>query len=288
MPSTHFSRRFFLLTALAASLGCRAEKRAHASSAKRIVSLSPNTTETVFALGCGDRLVGRSYYCDYPPEVTKLPSVGGYVDPSLEAILELRPDLIVGARGPSGSRLAKTLESRGIECFLPSTESVDEILSMIRGLGTRLRVKEKARELTASIQKELASIKVAVANQPRPRTLLVFGQAPIVVAGPNSFPDEMLVLAGCQNVVTQGVRYPTVGLETILGLNPDLIIDASMAGGRQYAPLSTDLPGWASVPAVKKGKVVRIDDDRIMRPGPRLAEGVNVLAHASHPGSNLK
>jgi iron complex transport system substrate-binding protein len=95
--------------------------------ASRVVSLSPSTTETMFAIGAGASLVGRSRYCDYPPEVTKLPQVGGYVDPSFEAILALRPDLVTGARGPAGTAITDRLEARGVATFFPETESFSAI-----------------------------------------------------------------------------------------------------------------------------------------------------------------
>jgi iron complex transport system substrate-binding protein len=251
------------------------------------VSITPNTTEAVFALGAGSRMVGRSRYCDYPPEASKLPSVGGYVDPSLEAILALRPDLVVGARGPIGRSLVDKLEVRGTVCYFPPTESVEEIFAMIVGLAEHLDLRPEGSRLVDSIRDRLGRVHKSVEGRPQPRTLLVFGQAPISVAGPGSFPAEMLALAGCKNAVDSGSRYPTLGFETILGLDPDLIIDATMAGGRTAEPIDVKRAGWASVRAVREGRIVRLDDDRILRPGPRLAEGVALLARHAHQGVQI-
>src|SRR5258707_15896998 len=110
-----FIRQFTI--ALALTFASCARKSMPVASIPRIVSLSPNTTETLFAIGAGDRLVGRSRFCDYPPEVRSIPSVGGYVDPSLEAILALAPHLVVGARGPAGPALAEKLGAIGIATF---------------------------------------------------------------------------------------------------------------------------------------------------------------------------
>ena len=121
-------------------VGCRkspAPAKADAGGAVRVVSLSPSTTETLFVIGAGDRVVGRSRYCDWPPEVAKLPVIGGYVDPSFEAILALRPDLVTGARGPAGAAMSERLDARGISTFLPQTESFAQIDTMILGLGER-------------------------------------------------------------------------------------------------------------------------------------------------------
>src|SRR5262252_4161633 len=108
------------------------------SPPRRIVSLSPSTTEALFALGAGERVVGRSRFCNYPPEVAKIPSVGGYVDASLEVILALSPDLVVGARGPAGPGLVEKLGALGIPTFFPATESMAQIDEMIEALGDRL------------------------------------------------------------------------------------------------------------------------------------------------------
>lgn len=283
------SRRacLFAIAGLTAAPGCKRSTQRAAGTPSRIVSITPNTTETVFALGTGDRLVGRSRYCDFPPEVERIPAVGGYVDPSLEAILALQPDLVTGARGPIGRGLFDKLEARGVKSFFPATESIDAIFEMIIGLATILDVTDTGNRVIQSIRAHLASIDKTLASRPRPRTLLVYGQSPIVVAGPHSFASEMLERAGCHNVVTEGPAYPTLGMETIVGLDPELIIDATMAGGRTSAPIGKDRPGWASIRAVQQNRVARIDDDRVMRPGPRLAEGVAQLAKAAHDGLEL-
>ncbi|PKN36248.1 MAG: ABC transporter substrate-binding protein [Deltaproteobacteria bacterium HGW-Deltaproteobacteria-20] len=281
------SRRACLLAA-ACLLGCRSSgTAARGARGQRVVSITPNTTEAIFALGAGRRMVGRSRYCDYPPEAAKLPSVGGYVDPSLEAVLALRPDLVVGARGPIGRSLVDKLEVRGTVCYFPPTESVEEIFAMIVGLAEHLDVQPEGSRLVDSLRDRLQSIQKSVEGKTQPRTLLVFGQAPISVAGPGSFPAEMLALAGCKNAVDKGARYPTLGFETILGLDPDLVIDATMAGGRTAEPIDVQRAGWSSVRAVREGRIVRLDDDRILRPGPRLAEGVALLARHAHQGVQL-
>jgi cobalamin transport system substrate-binding protein len=289
--SSPLTRRSVLLAALgwsAVGVGCRSSRRDGSKAVEqRVVSITPNTTETIFALGAGKSVVGRSRFCDFPPEVKALPAVGGYVDPSLETILALRPTLVTGARGPMGRNLVDKLETRGTQCYFPSTESIDEIAAMILGLAERLHVEAKGKSVVDSIRDHLRSIKQACGGQPQPRTLLVFGQSPIVVAGPGGFPAEMLGLAGCQNAVSSGTHYPTLGFETILGLDPDIIIDATMAGGRTNAPINMDRPGWNGVRAVREGHVKRVDDDRVLRPGPRVAEGVAVLARLAHEGIQI-
>ena len=281
------------LLAFAGILACRPTgespdtSNSRPASKQRIVSITPNTTEAVFAIGAGQRMVGRSRFCNYPPEASRLPSVGGYIDPSLETILGLRPDLVTGARGPMGRNLVDKLEARGTECYFPSTESVQEIFAMIEGLARRLDAASEGAQLIESISNHLTRIENLVKDRFCPRTLLVFGQAPVSVAGPGSFPAEMLALAGCINAVELGVPYPILGFETMIGMDPDIIIDATMAGGQDTEPITANRPGWASLRAVREGSIIRLDNDQVLRPGPRVAEGVAILARHTHVGLDL-
>lgn len=251
--------------------------------AKRVVSISANTTETLFAVGAGAQVVGRSRYCDFPPEALSLPTVGGYVDPNLEAILALHPDLVVGARGPIGPSIVRAIEDHGIATYFPETERFDAILSMIEGVGDRTGHVDDARRVTASMKARRGALEEELAPLPKPRVLLVFSARPVSVAGPGSFPDEMLSLAAAKNVVGSGGAYPTLSVEAVIALDPDLVVVAEMAG--TIGPLDG---GWTSVRAVKEGRVVRIEDERVLRPGPRVLEGVELLARAIHPELDAK
>ncbi len=262
--------------------GCRTKTPATILVAKRVVSISANTTETLFAVGAGDRVVGRSRYCDFPQAALALPIVGGYVDPNLEAVLALRPDLVVGARGPLGPGFVRALEEHGIATYFPDTERFDDIVTMIEGIGARTDHVDGAAQLVASMRARRDQIARAVASLPRPRVLLLFSSKPVSAAGNGSFPDEMLTLAGATNVVQSGGRYPTLSLENVIALDPDVILRAEM--GSAAAPL--DEP-WSTVRAVREKKVVVLEDETILRPGPRLFDGVATLARTVHPGLAL-
>lgn len=249
----------------------------------RIVSLSPSTTETLFVIGAGPLVVGRSRYCDWPAEVTKLPQVGGYVDPSYEAILALRPDMVTGARGPAGASLSERLDARGIATFFPQTESFAQIDAMILGLGERTGHAEQARTTIAALDARVAAIEKAVAAKPRARVLLVFGLSPLSVAGPSSFADEMIRRAGGTNAVTEGGGYPTLGIERVLTLDPDVVVNAAIAEAHGHERIAKDTPGWAKVRAVTENRVVAITDESVLRPGPRIGDGLATLARAIHP-----
>ena len=249
----------------------------------RIVSLSPSTTEALFAIGAGELLVGRSRYCNYPPEVTKLPQVGGYVDPSLEAILALRPDLVVGARGPAGNAITTQLEARNVATYFPETEKLGQIDAMITGIGEKTQRAAGARDAITKLHARIDETTTTVAKLPRPRVLLVFGLAPLSVAGPGSFADEMIAKAGGANVITAGGAYPTIGTERVLALDPDVVVNAAMMEENAAERLNATAPGWSAVRAVKEGRVRTITDESVLRPGPRIGDGLALLARAIHP-----
>lgn len=271
-----------LLVACRRSLSVEREDVGAVRVSRRIVSMAASTTEALFAIGAGSLVVGRSRYCDYPPEAHALPSVGGYVDPSLEAVLGLNPDLVVGARGPLGPGFLRALTERGIATWFPETESLASIDELILGLGQRTDRQDSARALVERMRTRRAAIEKALAAEKRPRALLLFEKKPISVAGPGSFPDEMLRLAGGRNALEDGARYANLSLEKVLSLDPDVILDAEMGA----APATFDST-WSGVRAVKEGRVVRLGDESVLRPGPRVLDGVAVLARALHPGLNV-
>lgn len=271
-------RRAFLAAGLLATATACRKQAAASSVAKRVVSISASTTEALFAIGAGPLVVGRSRYCDHPPEARAVPSIGGYVDPSLEAILALSPDLVVGARGPIGPGIVRTLEERGIATWFPETERIDGIHAMIEGLGARTGRDPEARALVAAMRARRDAITRALAGVTPRRTLLLFEKKPISVAGPGSFPDEMLRLAGGTNVVVDGAAYATLSLEKVLALDPDVILDAEMGD----APAKFD-ETWKPVRAIRDGHVVRLADEAVLRPGPRVLDGVATIARALRP-----
>ncbi len=226
------TRRRALLAALAVVAASACDRRvapADAAAAKRVVSLAPSTTETLFAIGAGALAVGRSTYCDYPAEATRLPAVGG-VEPDIEAVLELRPDLVVGLSGASSAHTAEKLSAHGIATWFPADESLADIDAMILGMGDRTDHGPRARSIVAELDAHVAAVEGAVASEPRPRVLMVVGLTPVVVAGPRSFADELIRRAGATNAAVDGGAWQTIGFERVAELDPDVVLDASGGG----------------------------------------------------------
>jgi len=293
MHDACFSRRAFALAAMSSLLvGCKASQKAPLDAgpfvAKRVVSLGPATTETLFAIGAGTVTVGRSRYCDKPKEALALPQVGGFTDMNLEAILALRPDLVTGVRGPAGNAVVLALEERGVRTYFPETESKAQIEGLVRGLGDLTGKAPAASALVEKMERDVAAVRAAIVGKPKRRVLLMYGRAPLVVAGKGSFADEMLTLAGLENACGSKDHYPTLDVEQVLALDPDALLDASVGMGMDAdEPAYFAQPGWAKVRAVREKRVLRVTSMDVMRPGPSFASAVATLARLVHGAEGL-
>jgi iron complex transport system substrate-binding protein len=250
--------------------------------AQRIVSLAPSTTEALFAIGDGPLVVGRSRFSDFPPEASRLPIVGD-VQPDLERILELTPDLVVGTSGAATDRISRQLGAHGVDSLFPSGDSWQAMEALLIELGRRTGRLGEARSCVSAIDARADAVARSVANKPHPRVLFVVNLEPVVVAGPSSFLQEFVARAGGTNVVMDGPAWPTLGFERIAELDPDIVLDGtSPAGALEPSGIGRDSPGWGRVQAVRAGRVLRASDDRLLRPGPRMGEAVELLASLLH------
>lgn len=251
----------------------------------RIVSTSPSMTELVFALGRGDALVGRSAYCDHPPEAKRVEVIGGFADPSVERIVALAPTLVCGERGPAGPELVAALERAGLKTFFPPLDRVKDIASATIELGRQIDAEAQAQQVAAEIDVKLAEIAQRVRDRARPKVVMLFDWRPLIVAGSASFPSEMVSLAGGTNAVDDTLKYPTLGPEGLLSLDPDWLIDGSGEAYENEAPmvLARSIPGLDALRAVQGGHLHRLTGSEALRPGPRIAQGVQQIARLLHP-----
>lgn len=254
---------------------------------KRVVSLAPNLTEIVFAIGAGERLVGVTRFDDYPEQVKKLPRVGGFVDPSVEGIMALAPQLVICAPNPGGRDKLDVITRLGVPVLVLPSYTLADIFKVIERLGVVLGRKEEAQKLAASMRTRIDLIKKRVEKLPRPRVILVYGHRPLVAAGRGSFGDSLLTIAGGRNVLADSrIRYPSLPMEALIKLAPDVVIDAS-SGGLDAETTRTEVQNmwrrWKILPAVKQGRVYALNSALFFRPGPRITESLSRLAALLHP-----
>jgi iron complex transport system substrate-binding protein len=285
---------FFVTFVVFASIVTRPSARDTAVAAvqptpTRIISLIPAVSEMLFSLGAGPQVVAVSSFDDYPPQVLTLPRVGALLDPDLERILSLRPDLVIVYE--SQVDLRRQLERAAIPMFVYKHARLADVTTTIRQLGTRIGRDEDAGTLVRRIDEAFADIRTRVAGRPRPRTLLVFGRDALALrgiyaSGGFGFLHDMLGAAGGDNVFAdvsqQSVQATS---ELILARRPDVILELR-AGDMTPEQQRKEIAVWLvlpSVPAVRTGRIAIITDPRTVVPGPRVAEGTELIARALHP-----
>ena len=227
-------------------------------------------------------MVGRSRFCDFPENAKRLPVVGGFADPNLEAILALRPTHVIGTRGPAGPSLKESLASHGVNAMFPPTDSVAQIRAMLVEVGKALGLAQQANELLAELDKELAALDVEVKRRDRVRVVMLFDFDPIIAAGPGGFPDELLTLAGGDNLVDAGGDYPQLNVERLFALDPDIIIDASGHGSASKLDQVRKRPGFKGATGEQKGWPSSANLRCRIAAGARIVEGVAELASLIH------
>ncbi len=246
---------------------------------QRIVSLSPSNTEILFALDLGDRVVGVTDYCDYPPEALAKEKVGGYANPDIEKIVALNPDLILVAYG-TPMEVINTMVGLGLTVFGIKTTDLDDVLNDIKTVGEITDKEVEAYTLTS----EMAVGIKAVTNQTeeleqRPRVFYIVGHEPSLwTAGSGTFIHELIEKGGGVNTCQNITGYSEISIEYVLARDPEIIITSEWS--YDWAINASEL---ASTNASQSGRIYTCDDDLVQRPGPRLVEGLEWFAYFIHP-----
>jgi iron complex transport system substrate-binding protein len=250
--------------------------------ARRVVSMMPAITEWIIAMDAAGRLVARTDY-DRHPALDTLPSVGGGLTPSVEWLAARRPDLVIAwPDAPSRSIVAR-LEQVGIPVYTAPIESIEESLAVAADVGRLLGEANAADRAITGVRAGLDSIRAAVEGHPTPTVLYLIGLDPLTAAGPGTFIDELIRVAGGRNALSDlRIRWPQISLEEVVRRSPDVVIVASV-GTRDPATILASQPGWRDVPAVRDGAVHALDPDSANRPGPHMARAAATLAALIHP-----
>jgi iron complex transport system substrate-binding protein len=251
----------------------------------RIVSLVPSLTEIVVALGASDQLVARTDF-DTHAELVALPSIGPGLDPSLEALVGLDVDIVLMTVAREGRALGDRLDAIGIEMITLPTDEIEDVYAAIDRLARLVGMESRGTALEAEIRSGLGEVEAAVGGRPRVDVLYVVWADPPLTSGGGTFVDALIRAAGGRNVFEDApLPWPTVGFESIVDRDPDVVIwpDGDLETGT--LPYVQGLPGWRDVPAVREGRVVFVDATTFNRPGPGLVASARELARALHPES---
>lgn len=253
----------------------------------RVVSLSPSVTEMLFALEAEGSIVGVTQYCDYPPAAKSIERVGAFGVPNMETLLALSPDLVI-ATGTERRAAAAPLDRAEIRTLWVRTGNVADVLGALREIGEAIGKPAKAKEVAAAMQAELDAVAEAHCDIPvqrRPRVFVEVWYDPITTAGKGSFIDDLITRAGGTNVAGEiDSPYPTVNPEMVVKWNPDVIVLGYMTQEQTQETLA-DRIGWGDIQAVQSGRIIGdIPSDLVLRPGPRMTEGVKALAQRIHRG----
>jgi len=249
----------------------------------RLVSLAPNITEIVYALGLGDELVGDTDNCDFPPEAKSKPHVGTMVNPSLERIVALKPDLALGTPEANRRETADQLERLGIPVYGVTASTLHGTVASIEDLGKVLGRAAEATRLVAQMQARIDRVENRIKAQPEPRVLFVVWYRPLITVGPHTFIADVIRAAGGIPIGADlKGEWPRLTLEELLPLNPDVILFPKT---ESFSPSLTEfsgLPGWKDLRAVKDGRMYFVSET-IERSGPRLVDALEELANILHP-----
>jgi iron complex transport system substrate-binding protein len=252
----------------------------------RIISLAPSLTETIYALGLQDRLVGDTDYCDYPPDAQKKPKVGGGINPNLEEIASLHPDLVLVTNSFNRLETVRALDSLGIPSYDVDPHTVGEIITSTEKLAAVLGVPDAGKSLADDLLNRLAVLRAKLDSLPPTRVLFVVWTEPLMSIGKGTFVADALRKAGANSIVDSTKDWPTMSLEEVVHLQPDFLVfpDTHSDAGRHDFDTLALKPGWRLLDAVHNRKFA-IVSDAVIRPAPRIVSVIEDLAHQLHPAA---
>lgn len=260
------------------------------TQAKRIISTSPSITETLFALGLGDRVVGVTDFCKYPPKACQTASIGGLVNPHMETIVALRPDLVLHLA--HSIRMEQNTQTLGIPSMRVDMDTVGDILQSIQLLGVTLGVEKNAKHLRNKLMDGIESYKNRLENVAPKQALLLLGDSSdpgrdLYATGRGTFLHELLEISGGINIIPESLaQYPRITKEFIIEKSPEVIIEAGPKSRLSSEQIKERMQGWKRFPsirAVQSGQIHYIGEDYILIPGPRLLKIIEQFSKALHP-----
>jgi iron complex transport system substrate-binding protein len=255
---------------------------------QRIVSLAPSNTEILFAVGAGEQLVGVTTYCNYPQEAQTREQIGGFSAEtiSMEKVIALEPDLVLST-GKLHETVIEALEQVEVTVYAVDAETFDQVYANIEVVGQMTGHNEEATNLVTQMKERVAAVESVVAEIPDAERPTVFWETwddPLMTAGPTTFAGQMIAKGGGVNLFAEvAERYPQISTEEVIKRNPDMIMGPDSHGEALTADQVATRPGWETVKAVQDGRIYVFDGDITSRPGPRIVDGLEMIARALHP-----
>jgi iron complex transport system substrate-binding protein len=251
---------------------------------KKIVSLAPNITEILFGLGLDQEIVGVSIHCNFPEKVQSKVRVGSYISLDFEKIVSLEPDLIIATGAGNTRDMVDRLERLGFPTYVIFPKNVEDVTRSVGHLSQLVGREKEGAEIIQEMRRRRERVVELTRGLPRPRVFLQIGEAPIVTVGKNSFADDLIRLAGGDNVAgNEKEMYPRFAMEEILKRSPEVILVSSMNPRGNYQKIFEEWSRWKTIPAVKNSQIYLIDSDLIDRPSPRIIDGLEEMARILHP-----
>ncbi len=254
------------------------------ASPRRIVSLAPSITETLFALGLDSEIVGVTMLSNYPEAANAKPRVGTFVNISLERVVSLNPDLVIGTADGNRKETVDQLEGMGIPVYVVDPSNLSEIFDMILSIGKITGRERQSEMLVEGLRARIARIALSVKKSDRPHVFMQIGISPIISVGSDTLHSELIDRAGGVNVYGEtSTRYPRCSIEDIIVRQPDIIIVSSMKRGGDFYSVRDGWKKWTTIPAVRDGRIHIIDTDLIDHASPRIVDGLEKIAEIIHP-----
>jgi iron complex transport system substrate-binding protein len=251
---------------------------------ERVVALAPSITEIIFALGQEDRLKGVTIYSNYPPAALALPKVGTYIRLDLERIVALAPDLCIAIKDGNPKAAVDRLTELNVPVYTVNPVDIEHVIRAVIEIGGLLNAEENAHRLADEMHTRVQRVKSQMAHAThRPRVFFQIGIAPIVSVGTKTFINELIVLAGGDNIAAGSTAYPRFNREQVLALAPEVIIISSMTRGASFEQIKQEWQNWPKIPAVQHQRIYIVDSDLFDRPSPRLVEALEMLVKLIHP-----
>jgi iron complex transport system substrate-binding protein len=253
-------------------------------SAKRIVSMAPSITEILFALGLNEEIVGVTDFCDYPEAALTKPRIGGFVNPSIEMIVSLKPDLIIATRDGNRKETIRRLSDLGFSVYVVNPKGFDGVMKTIQNIGEIVGRQDESRRTIKDMTTRKEKVVRLTSSLPKPKVFFQVGNAPIITVGRGTLADDLIHLAGGKSISrNETLSYPLYSIETILSKAPEIIIMSSMGSTKDYSNLIKKWQNWKSLPAVKKNAIYVVDSNLVDRPTSRIVEGLEEMLKIIHP-----